>query len=482
MRVSINDFPDLQEECKRVIAGAAQSTQFSEIAKRNTEVKANINDEEPEYETNAEVYQNLTAEEQSDGSSIIKNASGASVFTVAPNGDVAVSDEQKTILEDEAKKLLRRQVSNDPLEKVAATDEQISELDSMFKGDIVPQQNEDGTTNTNYLGYSQADLVNEMQKQNNALKQKIADMKAEHIRKKEEDAKAREAWEKRYKTYYSSSSLNLENLDMVYEQQRQEAVWDEEYKAQMTDSPLQNYELLKNYITRDIIHNFGGASRIQSFFVDSGFIIINGVKYTPMLNRANIDWKLLPSDLKRWIEQGAMAYAFNFSRLEKMHNITRLGFTDIDFVRNYVAPDLGVQGRWGVSTFERICPNLVELWLGNDYINYAEEDKEKLTQMKYNAKETVKREKRKFNLLNGYHANVCAGTQAIQDFAFSSVANYAMNRGEKGFLRYSIGTVARGGFAVVAGVTNFGTHLVKGIFNALKDGMTPVNPDEINLN
>lgn len=482
MKVSITDFPDLQEGCRQIISGAAQSTQFHQVAQRNTEIMADKNDEEPEFETNTEVYNNMTAEEQADGSVVTKTSDGQSVFICSPDGTIAVTDEQADNLIKQGIEDLKKTVSNDPLEKVAATESQVEDVSAIFNGGIIPQINSDGTTNTNVYGYSQDDLMKEMEKQNRSLKQKIEEMKAERVRKKEEDAKAQAAWEKRYKTYYTSSSLSLENLNMNYEHQQKEAVWDEEYKSRMTESPFDNYELLKNYITRDVIQNFGGSNRIQSFFVDDGFIIINGVKYTPMINRAKIDWSLLPADLKRFLEQGAIGYAFNFSRLEKMRNITRLGFTDLAFVRDYVAPDLGLQGRIGVSSFERICPNLVELWLGNDYINYAEPDKEKLTQMKYEAKQTMQRERRKFNLLNGYHLNVCGGTQRVQDFAFESVSNYARNRGEKGFLRYACGTVARAGFAGVAGIANFGTHLIKGIFGALKEGMTPVNPDEINLN
>ena len=115
--------------------------------------------------------------------------------------------------------------------------------------------------------------------------------------------------------------------------------------------------------------------------------------------------------------------------------------------------------------------NLLSVTIQEETFNRKEWDEiknDEENQRVKDLKESMKKEKRRLNLLDGYKLDVYAGTNGFQSFGISSFTNYVKNRGNKGFLRFALGSSMRFVFAGAGIVTNLATHLIGGIYHSLK--------------
>lgn len=238
-----------------------------------------------------------------------------------------------------------------------------------------------------------------------------------------------------------------------------------------------NFNLIRRKVTGAINQRYGGCRRMTIIAIYDGQLIINGVMYAPSIEPKYLS--RLPLDTADYFKDGRMAYFYDFSSLRHMGSLYSFECDDKAFFVTNIGADLKLGLRIGVSSLFKVCPALEILTIGGESINRDDLHNEKSVDIK----ESLNREKRQIHLFNGLKHDICGGTQGIQDFFFSSVKNYAINRGDKGFCRYALGTVVRGTAAAAATVVNVGSHLLAGVFGiakqVFKDGMTPVQSEDL---
>ena len=235
-------------------------------------------------------------------------------------------------------------------------------------------------------------------------------------------------------------------------------------------------ETVRSMVTRSMRDKFGGWGRIRTMAIVGGQLIFNGIMYAPVVDKQYLS--AMPLDVADYMANGCMAMLFDYSCIKKMHLLTDFLCDDVSFYMTVIGDDLGMGARIGVSTMFRLCPNLQIMTLGTESVTRDELNKPSSSRIK----ERVRGERQHVALLNGMKHDICGGTQGIQDYFFKSVRDYATNRGDKGFLRFAGGVMARVGASAVAATVNLGTHLVAGVGKTIKEafkaGFTPISSDE----
>jgi hypothetical protein len=68
----------------------------------------------------------------------------------------------------------------------------------------------------------------------------------------------------------------------------------------------------------------------------------------------------------------------------------------------------------------------------------------------------------RFNgFMRGYSTHVCDSTQKAQEWAWGNLRDYAVNRKNKGLIRYTLGVTSRFTMGTLLSVTNFATHFTR---------------------
>lgn len=234
-------------------------------------------------------------------------------------------------------------------------------------------------------------------------------------------------------------------------------------------------ENLSDAITIEVIRNF---PKVHSIAVSSGYLIINGCTFIP--NIKDTDAKF-PLDTVEYVNSGCIAPLVNWRKLLKHSKRTcaSLSIDSTEFYITYIGDSVGLGRRIGVSSAFKLLDNLDMFYLEGECVT-----REKLESPESaNVKKKLASKKRNFKIMDGYKLDICKGTQGFQDFAFKSLKDYATNRGNRGYIRYALGTVARFGFATVGGLLNLGTHLTRGIWRGgkelVKSALTPVEDEDI---
>ena len=236
------------------------------------------------------------------------------------------------------------------------------------------------------------------------------------------------------------------------------------------DEKIYNYECLKHLVTREILNHMI-QSHIHSIYVIDGELIINNIRRIPNVGNLNIDFRRsFPDGVYSAIDEGNMAFLFDWSCIKGMGNLSELIFSDMNYVSTYVVSDLGIRHNWGLDIFFDRIRSLQSLTVGSETVKREEIKTEKSVKLK----EDIARHKRFNGILDGYSMNIYKTTDFMQDFFCNSVKNYMTNRGNKGFPRYFLGVTARGVGALGASAVNLGTHMAGGIFNAIRTAFTDV--------
>ena len=235
-----------------------------------------------------------------------------------------------------------------------------------------------------------------------------------------------------------------------------------------------NMKLLSDTITYQIIKNF---PKVHSIAVCDNYLLINDTCFTP--NIVNTDAKF-PLDSHVYLKNSMIAPFVDWNKLLKHASSTCgiISFDSSEFYVIYVGDSLGLGRSIGVSTMFKKVSALDTFYLEGETVT-----REKLNHPESSkVKKKLASRKRNINILDGYQLNVCSGTQSFQNWSFDNLKSYATSRGNKGFIRYSLGTIARAGMATGAGILNLGTHLVRGTFNTIKSAITGLNDEDLPTN
>ena len=88
-------------------------------------------------------------------------------------------------------------------------------------------------------------------------------------------------------------------------------------------------------------------------------------------------------------------------------------------------------------------------------------------------KHKLAKTKRFTNIFDGFHLDVYAGTGGLRNFTVTNLKTYAMNRGNKGLIRYLGGVGVLTGLAAGSVLTDFGTHFIGGVIKTVKQAIVP---------
>ena len=124
-----------------------------------------------------------------------------------------------------------------------------------------------------------------------------------------------------------------------------------------------NYARLCQFITDDIISLFGGVTNINSIMVLDGEIIVNSIKYSPLIPEELI--KVMPIDTQLALYDGRYAQYFDFNTIRKMRKLNELSFKDKSFIYTKVRFDLGFSRDFEAEDLFLVCKPLSYLEIGN---------------------------------------------------------------------------------------------------------------------
>ena len=255
---------------------------------------------------------------------------------------------------------------------------------------------------------------------------------------------------------------------------------------------MYNSIMLRRLITHYVIKQFGSTKKINSIYVKDLHLYVND---TLLLYQGNLfspnSIKRVPRDVLSYFKNGMLAPFFDWGIFYKgIHcggrplNLRELYFDDAKYLSNYFAADISdlreckkkdvVQSPYSFMNpdmYFTLFKNLLKVTIQDESFDRQEWDEiknDKENQRVKDLKGRMKREKRRLNLLDGYKLDVYAGTNGFQSFGISSFTNYVKNRGNKGFLRFALGSSMRFVFAGAGIITNLATHLIGGIYHSLK--------------
>ena len=255
---------------------------------------------------------------------------------------------------------------------------------------------------------------------------------------------------------------------------------------------MYNSIMLRRLITHYVIKQFGSTKKINSIYVKDLHLYVND---TLVLYQGNLfspdSIKRVPKDVLPYFKNGMLAPFFDWGIFYKgincggrPLNLRELYFDDAKYLSNYLAPDISdlkdckkkevVQSPYSFMNpdmYFTLFKNLLSVTIQEETFNRKEWDEIKNDEENQRVKDLkgrMKREKRRLNLLDGYKLDVYAGTNGFQSFGISSFTNYVKNRGNKGFLRFALGSSMRFVFAGAGIITNLATHLIGGIYHSLK--------------
>jgi hypothetical protein len=162
--------------------------------------------------------------------------------------------------------------------------------------------------------------------------------------------------EKDFETYVKARPLDDFNVKTA-------SILDDEYTSFNSDD-LSHFERLVNKITEDVLKTFHGASRVKSFKVIGGTIVINKCAYQCKLGERMTS--KLPYDLRREINSGNISKLFDYGRVFDMTSLRELQFDSLDLVYDCVSEAMGYGGRLSVDLFFKDLKSLEVLTLGNN--------------------------------------------------------------------------------------------------------------------
>jgi hypothetical protein len=284
--------------------------------------------------------------------------------------------------------------------------------------------------------------------------------------------------EKKYEYHYKEGSYTSNGETKQYTIAQVGVNWGKDLKKYANDPDMAIMQL-RNYISFHINKQYGGWGRITSIVVRDQRLIINNTCFMPLIRPEDVTPEVFPIDSLQYIKNGALASFFNWKYLRKMSHLTILDIDDSTLYLTWIADDIGVGRRAGLSTIFKYIPSLETFILGGDVCNRDEEH----TEAGRRIKEKLGAGRRKFNLFDGYKLDWYRASDGIQHYTVNNLVNYANNRGDKHFVRFTCGIITRGALATIGTAFNALSHLAGGIAKGVKsvftDATTPVTEEDM---
>lgn len=257
------------------------------------------------------------------------------------------------------------------------------------------------------------------------------------------------------KDLFIKNTTTFRGKPVEYKTFRHEVTWDDKFiHSFKLEDKVQNLYKLGDILIKDIEEIFGDLSRVTSMMVVSGMLIFNNIQYYPLCkNRDFLD--NLPFDCVDYFKSGAIAELFNFGYLHYFPNLREIKIDSLDFLINKVAYDLEITDFDIRKVFKKIS-SLYVLEVGDlvfeaPGVDVTTKEVAKESYGGKSGKEVIEDRKSACEIYNQY---INQNANAVTNWSFNNLKTYATNRGNKGFLRYSGGVLARLGMFGALGIGN----------------------------
>lgn len=247
---------------------------------------------------------------------------------------------------------------------------------------------------------------------------------------------------------FKKNTATFNGQPFEYKVMQREVNWGTAFTKSFTmDDSITNFDKLNEKIIEDIKLAYGDLSRITDIAVISGMLIINGIQYYPLCKDKDF-LNGLPFDCADYFKSGAIAEIFDFGYLYYMPYLTNLKIDSMEFVVRKFAYDIGIEGQFKVPLVFKAFKNLKFLEIGD--MSFVRPGKS--TNIDENeVEEVVERHSRASEIYDNY---VAKNADSFTGWTFNNMKTYACNRGDRGFLRYAVGTTLRTGAFLAVGAGN----------------------------
>lgn len=247
---------------------------------------------------------------------------------------------------------------------------------------------------------------------------------------------------------FKKNTATFNGQPFEYKVMQREVNWGTAFTKSFTmDDSITNFDKLNEKIIEDIKLAYGDLSRITDIAVISGMLIINGIQYYPLCKDKDF-LNGLPFDCADYFKSGAIAEIFDFGYLYYMPYLTNLKIDSMEFVVRKLAYDIGIEGQFKVPLVFKAFKNLKFLEIGD--MSFVRPGKSTNTDEK-EVEEVVERHSRASEIYDNY---IAKNADRFTGWTFNNMKTYACNRGDRGFLRYAVGTTLRTGAFVAVGAGN----------------------------
>ena len=247
---------------------------------------------------------------------------------------------------------------------------------------------------------------------------------------------------------FKKNTATFNGQPFEYKVMQREVNWGTAFtKSFSMDDRITNFDKLNEKIIEDIKLAYGDLSRITDIAVISGMLIINGIQYYPLCKDKDF-LNGLPFDCADYFKSGTIAEIFDFGYLYYMPYLTNLKIDSMEFITRKFAYDIGIEGKFKVPLVFKAFRNLKFFEIGD--MSFVRPGKSNNTD-EQEVGEIIERHSRASEIYDNYIAN---NADKFTGWTFNNMKTYACNRGNRGFLRYAVGTTVRTGAFVAVGVGN----------------------------
>lgn len=247
---------------------------------------------------------------------------------------------------------------------------------------------------------------------------------------------------------FKKNTATFNGQPFEYKVMQREVNWGTAFTKSFTmDDSITNFDKLNEKIIEDIKLAYGDLSRITDIAVISGMLIINGIQYYPLCKDKDF-LNGLPFDCADYFKSGTIAEIFDFGYLYYMPYLTNLKIDSMEFITRKFAYDIGIEGKFKVPLVFKAFRNLKFFEIGD--MSFVRPGKSNNTD-EQEVGEIIERHSRASEIYDNYIAN---NADKFTGWTFNNMKTYACNRGDKGFLRYAVGTTVRTGAFVAVGAGN----------------------------
>lgn len=248
--------------------------------------------------------------------------------------------------------------------------------------------------------------------------------------------------------------------------------WLSDYENNCTSDTWTNLDRLSKYITKELLRQAGGFKRIHSIVVEDEIILLNGVYYRVRFPK-DYSFNNIPPCAVNSIKQCRYYDLFDWSVISRFVSLVSMSIPSNCLSSSNLGEELIYLTRKYQSTLEgmfAIFTRLQKVTIGDDTVTREDlvnrqdgvsKEAPNVSRVQKSFEDGIARGQRFNGFMRGYSTHVCDSTQKAQEWAWGNLRDYAVNRKNKGLIRYTLGITSRFTMGTILSATNFATHFMR---------------------